>query len=103
MLALPKFLLIALAILAACFLSGARAQTSNTFPLAFGMTAQQVSDALRSPLVQIRGRPGSEVFVAQYDSGAPGFYPLDERVWLQFRHGLLTGWRMHWNIRRGWF
>jgi hypothetical protein len=103
MLAIPKFFLIVVAILTASFFSGANAQSSNVFPLAFGMTPQQVSDMLRSPLIRIRSRGSSEVFVAQYDAGVPSFYPVDEGVWLQFRRGLLTGWRMHWKLRRGWF
>jgi len=88
--------------IATATLSEAHAQTSNVYPLAFGMTPQQVADALRSSLVYVRGRPGSEVFVAQYDTGVPAFYPVDKRVWLQFRRGHLTGWKSHWRMRKGW-
>ncbi|MGZ3411797.1 MAG: hypothetical protein ACXWKC_01830 [Xanthobacteraceae bacterium] len=91
-----------IAICATTLFSEARAQTSNVYPLAFGMTPQQVAEALRSSLVYVRGRPGSEVFVAQYDAGVPGFYPVDERIWLQFRRGHLTGWKSHWRVRKGW-
>ena len=78
------------------------AQASNVLPLAFGMTPQQAANALQSSLVYLRGRPGAEIFVTQRDAGVPGFYPTDERIWLQFRRGTLTGWKMHWRVRKGW-
>ena len=77
------------------------AHASNIWPLAFGMTPQDVSDALGSPLVYVRGRSGSEIFVTARDAGIPSFYRGSERVYLQFRHGRLTGWKNDWRMRYG--
>ena len=99
---LKKFILIATVLVAAAVATDARAQYSNVAPLAFGMTANDVANALQSSLVYVRGRPGAEVFVAQYDAGVPGFYPTDERIFLQFRRGRLTGWKKDWRVRKGW-
>jgi hypothetical protein len=87
-------------LVAATLSSGSGAQASNVLPLAFGMTPQDAANALRVSLVYVRGRPGSEVFVTQYDAGVPGFYPTDERIYLQFRRGGLTGWKKDWRVRK---
>jgi len=79
-----------------------KARADNIYPLAFGMTPQQVADALGSTLVYIRGRPGSEIFVTIRDAGIPTLlYPNDERYFLQFRRGRLTGWKQDWRLRYG--
>jgi hypothetical protein len=78
-----------------------RAHASNIWPLAFGMTPQDVADALGSPLVYVRGRPGSEIFVTARDAGIPSFYRGSERIYLQFRRGRLTGWKNDWRMRYG--
>jgi hypothetical protein len=75
---------------------------SNTAPLAFGMTPEQVSVALGVPLVYYSGRPGSEIFLAYGSPGIPGFYPTDSALALQFRNGQLTGWKKDWRLRRPW-
>jgi hypothetical protein len=77
------------------------AHASNIWPLAFGMTPQDVADALGSPLVYVRGRSGSEIFVTARDAGIPSFYRGSERIYLQFRHGRLTGWKNDWRMRYG--
>ena len=66
------------------------------------MTPDQAAAALQSSLVYVRGRPGSEVFVTVRDAGVPGFYPVDTRIFLQFRRGGLTGWKKDWRVRKGW-
>jgi len=80
---------------------GDRAHASNIWPLAFGMTPQDVADALGSPLVYVQGRPGSEIFVTARDAGIPSFYRGSERIYLQFRRGRLTGWKKDWRMRYG--
>ncbi len=79
------------------------ARASNVAPLAFGMTQQEVSDALGAPLVPIAiQRHGGEVYFAARDARIPG-YPASERMVLQFRRGALTGWKTDWRIRKPWF
>jgi hypothetical protein len=70
----------------------------NTWPLAFGMTPDEVSTALGVPLVYHSGRPGSEIFVARYPANIPGAYASDTGVALQFRKGKLTGWKKDWYL-----
>jgi hypothetical protein len=73
------------------------ADPPSTLPLAFGMTPQQAAGALGAPLVYDHGRPGSEVFFATRPAHIPGFYRVDRLVYLQFRHGCLTGWKNDWS------
>jgi len=75
---------------------------SNTAPLAFGMTPEQVSIALGVPLVYYSARGGSEIYLAYGSPGIPGFYPVDSALALQFRNGQLTGWKKDWRLRRPW-
>lgn len=72
---------------------------SNTLPLVFGMTAQDVATALDASLIYVSGRPGNEVFQAEHQVGNPGLFPTDERLYLQFRRGALTGWKGYWRVR----
>jgi hypothetical protein len=81
----------------------ADAQALNTAPLTFGMTQQEASDALGAHLtrvaVQRHGRAVlGEVYFADRDARVPG-YPTGEHVFLQFRRGRLTGWKMDWAVR----
>jgi hypothetical protein len=96
----PPISLFAAVLVLAVALHG-RAHASNIWPLAFGMTPQDVADALGSPLVYVRGRPGSEIFVTARDAGIPSFYRGSERIYLQFRRGRLTGWKKDWRMRYG--
>jgi hypothetical protein len=66
---------------------------SNTTPLAFGMDAGQASLALGQPLQYVRGRPGNEIFLALRNLGGSGLVPARHRLFLQFRHGRLAGWK----------
>ena len=99
---LARRIFVAVLLVTAAFACETGAEASNVSPLAFGMTPQEAAAALQSQLVYVRGRPGSEVFVTLRDAGVPGFYPTDERIYLQFRRGLLTGWKKDWRVRKGW-
>ncbi len=90
------------ALILLCLLFSAETRASNLAPLAFGMTPQDAAIALSASLDYVRGRPGSEVFVAGREAGVPGFYPVGERLYLQFRRGRLTGWKTDRGLRRGW-
>ena len=81
----------------------ADALASNIAPLAFGMTQQEVSTALGTPLTLVAvQRRGGETYFAQRDARVPG-YPVGERIVLQFRKGGLTGWKNDWSLRKPWF
>jgi hypothetical protein len=74
--------------------------SSNTAPLAFGMSPEQAAVALGVPLIYHSGPPGSEIYLAYGSPGIPGFYPADSAIALQFRKGQLTGWKKDWRLRR---
>ncbi len=69
------------------------ATLSNNTPLAFGMDAGQTARALGQPLQYVRGRPGGETYLALRDLGGSGLVPHRHRLFLQFRHGRLAGWK----------
>jgi hypothetical protein len=96
-----RICLLAIALALAALAPGRHAHASNIWPLAFGMTPQDVADALGSPLVYVQGRQGSEIFVTARDAGIPSFYRGSERIYLQFRRGRLTGWKKDWRMRYG--
>lgn len=66
---------------------------SNNIPLAFGMDAGQTARALGQPLQYVRGRPGNEIYLALRNIGGSGLVPHRHRLFLQFRHGRLAGWK----------
>src|SRR6478672_805410 len=66
---------------------------SNTTPLAFGMDADQTARALGQPLQYVKGRPGNEIYLALRDLGGSRLIPTRHRLFLQFRHGRLAGWK----------
>jgi hypothetical protein len=76
---------------------------SRNDPLAFGMTKDEVESVLQSPLIYLKGPPGSERYMVQARSSVPGLYPVDTRIVLQFRRDRLTGWRRDWQMRPAWF
>jgi len=93
-------------ILIACILivsAGAARAGSRNDPLVFGMTKDEVESVLQSPLIYLKGPPGSERYMVQGRSTVPGIYPVDTRIVLQFRRGHLTGWRRDWQMRPFWF
>jgi hypothetical protein len=71
--------------------------------LAFGMTKDEVAAVLGAPLSYLSGRPGAEVFIVQQSANIPWYFPSQERLYLQFRRGRLTGWKGDWRIQRSWF
>ncbi len=73
---------------------------SNISPLTFGMTADDTARALATPLHYLSGRPGDEVFLAIRTIGGGGFFPRNDRLFLQFRRGRLTGFKGDWG--RNW-
>jgi len=75
------------------------AETPNTFPLAFGMTPQEASVALRSPLREIEVRRDTTIYAADGNTNIPGFYAVGEHLYLKFRKGSLTGWKYDWRLR----
>ena len=78
------------------------ATLSNNTPLAFGMDQEDATRALGSPLSYISGRPGEEILLAIRHVGGSGFFPRNDRLYLQFRHGRLTGWKGDWGSRWMW-
>jgi hypothetical protein len=53
----------------------------------------------------VESRRNSAIYVVQQPAAVPGVYPpfIAERMYLQFRKGLLTGWKNEWDARRSWF
>lgn len=71
---------------------------SNIVPLAFGMSVPEAAVALGVPLAYVRGRPGDEMLAAARPD--IGYFDRNARLFLQFRHGRLTGWNGDWT--RNW-
>jgi hypothetical protein len=78
------------------------ATLSNNTPLAFGMDAEDATRALGTPLNYVSGRRGDEIFLAFRNIGGSGFFPRNDRLYLQFRHGRLAGWKGDWGSRWMW-
>ena len=78
------------------------ATLSNNTPLAFGMDVEDAARALGAPLNYIRGRPGDEIFLAFRDIGGSGLFTQRHRLFLQFRHGRLAGWKGDWGNNWMW-
>jgi hypothetical protein len=94
--------LIALALLT---LSPARAQMFGTptppnIPIAFGMTPEQVAAALGVGLLYVRGRPGDELLLAVPNVKGATLAKRSDGLYLQFRHGRLSGWKGDWGTIR---
>ena len=73
---------------------------SNTTPLVFGMSPDEATAALGTPLVYVDGPPGSEIYLTTRDVGGSGFTFRHDPLYLQFRDGRLTGWKSDWS--RNW-
>jgi len=78
------------------------ATLSNNIPLVFGMDAEDAARALGTPLNYVRGRPGDEIFLAFRNIGGSGLFPHRHRLYLQFRHGRLAGWKGDWGHNWMW-
>jgi hypothetical protein len=76
------------------------ATLSNTTPLVFGMGEEDAARALGTPLNYISGRPGDEIYLTFRSNGGSGFFNRQDRLYLQFRRGRLTGWKGDWG--RNW-
>ena len=76
---------------------------SNALPLAFGMTPDVAAAALGSPLTQVSGRRDSDLYYTETTAVATGFIVAErQRLWLQFRHRRLTGWKYDWDRPMAW-
>jgi hypothetical protein len=75
---------------------------SNTTPLVFGMDGQAATRALGTPLAYVGGRPGDEIYLAFRNVGGSGLFPHQDRLYLQFRSGKLTGWKGDWGHNWMW-
>jgi hypothetical protein len=69
------------------------ATLSNDKPLVFGMNVEETSQALRQPLQYVSGLPGNEIYLALRNLGGSGLINHHDRLFLQFRHGKLAGWK----------
>jgi hypothetical protein len=68
--------------------------------LLFGMTADEVSQALGVPLNYVRGRPGNELLVATSNVRGSVLSGRSDGLYLQFRKGRLEGWKGDWGTIR---
>jgi hypothetical protein len=73
---------------------------SNITPLVFGMSPDEATAALGTPLVYVDSPPGSEIYLTTRDVGGSGFTFRHDPLYLQFRDGRLTGWKADWS--RNW-
>ncbi len=94
----------ALVALACLALTPAHAQqaplTPPNIPITFGMTPEQVSVALGVQLLYVRGRPGDELLVALPNVKGATLASRSDGLYLQFRHGRLSGWKGDWGTIR---
>ena len=76
---------------------------SNALPLAFGMSPDAAAAAIEIPLIRESNRRGSEIYYAERTTLATAFVTRErQRLWLQFRHHRLTGWRYDWDRPSTW-
>ncbi|WP_249148315.1 hypothetical protein [Bradyrhizobium jicamae] len=73
---------------------------SNNVPLTFGMTVDQASQALGVPLTYVRGRPGSELFLALSNVKGSILSNRSDGLYLQFGRGHLIAWKGDWGTIR---
>jgi len=75
-------------------------------PLTFGMNPDEVSVALGVPLAYVRGRRGDELLLAMPNVKGSALTIRSDALYLQFRHGRLTGWKGDWGTAKpevvGW-
>ena len=74
--------------------------TPPNIPLTFGMTPEQASVALGVQLLYVRGRPGDELLVALPNVKGATLASRSDGLYLQFRHGRLSGWKGDWGTIR---
>jgi hypothetical protein len=73
--------------------------------LRFGMTTDEVTAIFGPSLSYVAHGRGSEIYALRGPAPIPGVYPpwVEERLYLQFRQGRLTGWKNEWDARKFWF
>jgi hypothetical protein len=74
--------------------------TPPNIALTFGMTPEQVSQALGVPLLYVRGRPGDELLLALPNVRGAALASRSDGLYLQFRRGRLSGWKGDWGTIR---
>jgi hypothetical protein len=72
----------------------------NGASLMFGMSADEVSQALGVPLYYVRGRPGNELLLATSNVRGSALSRRSDGLYLQFRKGRLAGWKGDWGTIR---
>jgi len=70
--------------------------TPPNIPLMFGMTPEQTSVALGVPLQYVKGAPGDEMLLALPNVKGTTLAKRSDGLYLQFRHGRLSGWKGDW-------
>src|SRR5271156_3379813 len=79
---------------------------STAAPLSFGMSIDEASAALGAPLSYVRGRPGDELLLAIPNVKGNALAIRSDGLYLQFRHGRLSGWKGDWGTEKpvgvGW-
>ena len=96
---------VAVLALAGAALAPARAQqvvitTPPNIPLMFGLTAEQASVALGVPFQYVSGPPGEELLLALPNVKGTTLAKRSDGLYLQFRHGRLSGWKGDWGTIR---
>jgi hypothetical protein len=74
--------------------------TPPNIPLTFGLTPEQASAALGVPLQYVGGPPGDEMLLALPNVKGTTLSKRSDGLYLQFRHGRLSGWRGDWGTIR---
>lgn len=75
-------------------------KAANGGSLMFGMSADEVSQALGVPLYYVRGRPGNELLLATSNVKGSALSFRSDALYLQFRKGRLAGWKGDWGTIR---
>ena len=74
--------------------------TPPNIPLTFGMSPEQVSQALGVQLLYVRGRTGDELLLALPNVKGAALASRSDGLYLQFRNGRLSGWKGDWGTIR---
>ena len=77
---------------------GSRAMSN--MPLAFGMDANEASQALGTTLYYVRGHAGNETYLARPNVTGAALSDRKDGLYLQFRRGRLEGWKGDWATDR---
>jgi len=71
----------------------------------FGMTTEEAAAVFGSYMTYVTHRRDGDFYLVRGPAPIPGVYPpsVEERLYLQFRQGRLTGWKNEWEARKYWF